>query len=345
MNSRLLVAAIAAATSLAFAATAGATPPQLVSSVDPSFPIAVDGDFIYSTDGSSVTQTTISSKQQRVVFRAPRKQVIDDIKASGGTLGVSHLKVSKKLLKATVVAVDIASGRRTTIATGSQPPKLKKRRCASTATLAEVHKGTALAIKFDFCNSARLARTKVIAASAAGRTTVFAGSQSSFALARIGGTAFTASLRGNRLFLGGFGAGIWDTSSLQFTTLEPASRRSFYDVVASDSGDVLVQSSRGGVNIFGAESGYTAKQQVSAAKNAYVTFCGDRLLSATITRQGDLLNPALVVNPFRSTLAVNPSAVRIDGRTIVDAVCDATTVATLTRRSRAFELYSQPVAG
>lgn len=346
MRISLVVAAAIALVAIGGVGGAAAQAPQLAVSVPASELIAIDGDSLYTSNGTTVSVTSLAGGQSRTIYRAARGSLVD-IQAHGGALGIFTYQVGRKTETSRVLRYSSATGKVSVIGTSRMPRKMKDRSCGATTSLAEAFNGGVLAITTRFCFSAMPARTTIRLASDTGTSTVFASNERGLALARIGGIAFDASLRGSKLALSGAGAGVWDTQSIQFVQLEKVSSQHIFQLSTSASGEILTSRTFGtGGRLFSAAAAYA--QNVPIARSGKLMrsdFCGDIVMRSALFlgRRSVRTEISLLANPYAVAAVPNPDPLVVPGQTIQTAACDADKVALLTQIGKRYEVHTAPI--
>jgi hypothetical protein len=355
-----------AITALAFSASPAVAAATLVGQSPIIGQLEIDGDFVYWSDGRKLTRTNINSSLGNTVYRAPKGTRITAVEAGGGRLAFTTLKPGKRSRKSTAYIFDSASGATSRIASGSEKIKKREALCGSSLSLGNVTAtGEALLIKSTFsfnkkfCKKPISVRSSVTGFAPGGLRLLFSGN------AAIQGDPlsqlfdlYSADLNGNRLLLSGFGIGVFDIASQQFTLLASQRRTDFVTGAFDQYGNVLISRSKDKLkgntfSLLDGLSGFTNTVPVETGSGSlsYRT-CGGYLQRANYAfKRNELGGIKVNPNPLKPE-GLLPSVPMADSPTtqtlLWDEDCDATrsvwAVSSATNVSK-LQIFVAPLTG
>lgn len=358
----LVASALVVVALTCFATQAGATPATKFGTSPFAGQTAVDGNVLYATDGRVVSRINIADGTSRTILVANRGFAVDYLLAGGGVLGIQMSKMVKNRPASTrSVAYTDSTNSTRVLATGALSVK-RKFLCGTEAAVTDVTEtGEAITVRSTIALSRKRCRKPVSSSaivrghSSAGVRVLFSGrSSNSRSFASLGGFIFGAELSGTKLTLTGAGIGVFDLASQQFVLVRAAARRTIFIGTADKNANTLIvgvplRGTQVKYEIVDAASGYTTATPIETTSLSVVfEACGDYLLRSQFARRRGSANTLTVVpNPLIPAAAPNPDQLVPAGEFLLDASCDASSVAfaTIGASVNTANLWRAPLSG
>jgi hypothetical protein len=325
----------------------------------------IDGENVYWSNGSTVTRANAVSGLGGTVYRKHKKTRVTEIASGGGQMTFATVSETKKTRTTTAYLFDAASGVVRRLTSGKEKLRKGATVCGSVVTLGRITAAAeALVIKTIYspgkkpCGRRLTLRSTVTGFAPAGSRQLFSGDASipGGPLDQLIGV-FDAQLSGNRLLMTGYGVGLLDIPTQQFTLLAPGRRSGVAYAEFDPYENVLltkinVRSGKAGISLLDAASGFSnavAIETGSASKLSYRS-CGAYLQRALYASRPNSPNGiSAIPNPLKANGPAAsqplPEAAASQGVLVQDN-CDATrAVWAIGRSNGQLQIFAAPFTG